>query len=42
MIEDLNKIRNIMKLVMAKHLKIFGKILFKEDLFALCALDMAH
>jgi hypothetical protein len=25
MIEDLNKIRNIMKLVMAKHLKIFWK-----------------
>jgi hypothetical protein len=29
---------------MATHLKIFGKnpFLFKEDLFALCALDMAY
>jgi hypothetical protein len=29
---------------MAKHLKIFEKnaFLFKEDLFALCALDMAY
>jgi hypothetical protein len=44
MIEDLNKIRNIIETSDGETPEDFGKnaFLFKEDLFALCALDMAH
>jgi L-alanine-DL-glutamate epimerase-like enolase superfamily enzyme len=44
MIEDLNKIRDIIETMMAKHLKIFGKnpFLFKRGYICLCALDMAY
>jgi hypothetical protein len=44
MIEDLNKIRDIIETSDGDTLKILEKnpFLFKEDLFALCALDMAY
>jgi hypothetical protein len=44
MIEDLNKIRDIIETSDDDTLKILEKnaFLFKEDLFALCALDMAY
>jgi hypothetical protein len=43
MIEDLNKIRNIIETSDGETPEDFWKkFLFKEDLFALCALDMAY
>jgi hypothetical protein len=42
MIEDLNKIRNIIETSDAPEDFWKNPFLFKEDLFALCALDMAY